>query len=195
MRIRTIKPEFWQNEDLVKVSDKARLLAAGILNYADDEGYFKAKAELVRAAIFPLEEQVNAGALLLELAGINYLDLAEGTDGREYGRVINFNLHQRIDKPRESILRALMEPSAPCRLRLPVGREGKGRERKGGEAPPLFLNELKAQKDSTQRLFDRIADKPAPQGPIERKRLRAQILALDEQIANFGKKPANTAGN
>nr|MBF6067360.1 primosomal protein [Klebsiella pneumoniae] len=36
-RIRTIKPEFWTDEDMAEVSEPACLLAIGLLNYADDE--------------------------------------------------------------------------------------------------------------------------------------------------------------
>ncbi len=38
-RIRTIKPTFWTDEDMADISEAACLLAIGLLNYADDEGY------------------------------------------------------------------------------------------------------------------------------------------------------------
>ncbi|HBS0572930.1 TPA: DnaT-like ssDNA-binding domain-containing protein, partial [Klebsiella pneumoniae] len=46
-RIRTIKPEFWTDEDMAEVSEPACLLAIGLLNYADDEGYFNANPKLI----------------------------------------------------------------------------------------------------------------------------------------------------
>ncbi len=41
-RIRTIKPEFWSDEKLATVSEATLLVAIGLLNLADDEGYFNA---------------------------------------------------------------------------------------------------------------------------------------------------------
>ena len=55
-RIRTIKPEFWTDEDMAALDPYTRLLAIGLLNYADDEGYFNANPALVKAAVFPLDE-------------------------------------------------------------------------------------------------------------------------------------------
>jgi hypothetical protein len=39
-RIRTIKPEFWRSEDLCSLPEATHMLAAALLNYADDEGFF-----------------------------------------------------------------------------------------------------------------------------------------------------------
>ena len=36
-RIRTIKPEFWRDEDLSGLPAETALLAIGLLNHADDE--------------------------------------------------------------------------------------------------------------------------------------------------------------
>ena len=65
-RIRTIKPEFWTDEDLSEVSEAACLLAIGLLNYADDEGYFNANPKLVKAAVFPIREQSGSIPVLLQ---------------------------------------------------------------------------------------------------------------------------------
>ena len=54
-RIRTIKPEFWQDEDLATLSEPALILAAGLLNHADDEGYFRAHPGLIKAAFLSSE--------------------------------------------------------------------------------------------------------------------------------------------
>jgi len=52
-RIRTIKPDFWRDESLAMVSPEACLLAIGLLNHCDDEGYFNANPKLVESDIFP----------------------------------------------------------------------------------------------------------------------------------------------
>lgn len=53
MRIRTLKPEFWAHETLSRLPHFTRLMAIGLLNLADDEGYFYANPILIRAALFP----------------------------------------------------------------------------------------------------------------------------------------------
>jgi len=108
MRIRTIKPEFWTNEDIAKMDDFTKLLAIGLLNYADDEGYFNANPALIRAAIFPLRDEsgtVTVAVQTLEKAG--YLTLGKGTDGRSYGMIKNFKKHQVINKSKGSKIKEL----------------------------------------------------------------------------------------
>lgn len=107
MRIRTIKPEFWSDEDLITVSDKARLLAIALLNYADDEGYFRANPKLIRAALFPLSPSVKSTVLLRELSSIGYIELCTGTDGKQYGRLPTFLIHQVINKSKPSRIKGL----------------------------------------------------------------------------------------
>ena len=105
-RIRTIKPEFWQNEDLASLSHHARLLAIALLNYADDEGCFLANAALVRAACFPFEEDSkNVLGSLQELSRIGYVEIRD-CSGKTIGKVVKFLDHQRIDKAQKSKLSA-----------------------------------------------------------------------------------------
>ncbi|STT55946.1 primosomal protein I [Klebsiella pneumoniae] len=72
-RIRTIKPEFWTDEDMAEVSEPACLLAIGLLNYADDEGYFQCKPEAYQSCSFPYPRTIrsysgtNTGAFQLWL--------------------------------------------------------------------------------------------------------------------------------
>lgn len=134
-RIRTIKPEFWTDEDMSEVSEAACLLAIGLLNYADDEGYFNANPKLIKAAIFPIREQSGSIPVLMrELSSVGYISLFSSHDGKIYGLVNNFAKHQVINKAKKSIISDL------CVLpyeygtdteQLPPGREGKGKEGKG----------------------------------------------------------------
>jgi hypothetical protein len=129
-RIRTIKPEIWQDEDLAAVSETAMLLAIGLLNHADDEGYFKAHPALVRAAVFPLREpSVSIQCALTELSDARFIELFEGSDGKSYGFVRTFADHQRVNRPSPSKikgLRAFTEDSVSDHGALTAGKEGKG---------------------------------------------------------------------
>ncbi|HGP4137752.1 TPA: DnaT-like ssDNA-binding domain-containing protein [Enterobacter roggenkampii] len=150
-RIRTIKPEFWTDEDMSEVSEAACLLAIGLLNYADDEGYFNANPKLIKAAIFPIREQSGSIPVLLrELSSVGYISLFSGHDGKIYGLVNNFSKHQVINKAKKSIIRDL------CVLpyeygndteQLPPGREGNGKEWKG--KTPLIGNEQNSPVDNS----------------------------------------------
>lgn len=124
MRIRSIKPEFWTDEALSSVSTEAHLLAAGLLNYVDDEGYFRANPAIVKGAIFPIRfdgDSTIVRRALDELSTIGYVRLGKGSDGSMIGQVVTFRKHQRIDRPTASKLRELVtfdEPSTSARRGL-----------------------------------------------------------------------------
>ena len=50
-RIRTIKPEFWEDEDVGRLSPMARLLFIGSWSLADDEGLLTWSASFLKAKI------------------------------------------------------------------------------------------------------------------------------------------------
>jgi len=133
MRIRTIKPEFWENEELAQLSPDCQLLAIGLLNHADDEGYFNANTRLIKAKIFPLRDPKKTIIdMLNELDGC-YIRQCFGSDGKPYGFVLNFKKHQRIDRPKPSKIKDLCtidDESTIDRRRIDEGStlEGKGRE-------------------------------------------------------------------
>lgn len=146
-RIRTIKPSFWKHEDLSELSEATHLLAAALLNYADDDGYFNANPALVKAECSPLREpSTSIRQSLDELSSIGYLRLGD-LNGKRYGRIVNFKAHQRVDRPQPSSIKDLPilwdESPSPRRtfvesstsVRCGNGREeegnGKGREEEG----------------------------------------------------------------
>ena len=153
-RIRTVKPEFHKHEELSALPEATHLLAAALLNYADDEGYFNANPGLVKAECCPLREpSVTIPVSLQSLSNIGWLQLGTGADGKRYGRVVTFAEHQVISHPKTSKIKAVgitWDASEP----LPVivqeasvlngiegkgieqGMEGKGNPAPGG-APPI----------------------------------------------------------
>ena len=109
-RIRTIKPEFWRDEDLSTICSEAALLAIGLLNYADDEGYFNANPKLVESDVFPLRElSCSTTELMNELHRIGYIEIFFGTDGKRYGHIVNFEKHQVINKKNFSKIKPLLD--------------------------------------------------------------------------------------
>ncbi|WP_313488609.1 DnaT-like ssDNA-binding domain-containing protein [Pseudescherichia sp.] len=107
-RIRTIKPEFWTDEDMADLSEPACLLAIGLLNYADDEGFFNANPKLIKAAVFPIREpSVPIPVLIRELSNCGYLTLFSTSDGKQFGLITNFLKHQVVNKAKESKIKCL----------------------------------------------------------------------------------------
>ena len=52
-RIRTIKPSFWGSPTIAPLSRDARLLAIGLMSYADDDGRFLAATNALNGYVFP----------------------------------------------------------------------------------------------------------------------------------------------
>lgn len=140
MRIRTIKPEFYQSEALGRVPREDRLLAAALITWADDEGYFVSIPAVIAGSLFPFDEdgKVFVAEGLERLHAIGFAVLFEGNVGHLPG----FQRNQRINRPSESRLKpkALVplqfsEPSVSPHgvLSEPSHTEGKGMEGKGTE--------------------------------------------------------------
>lgn len=133
-RIRTIKPGFWKHEDLSELPPEVHMLAAALLNYADDEGYFNANSKLVAAECCPLrEDSVGTREALGMLSEIGYIRLFTGSDGKAYGHIVTFTDHQKINRASDSKIKSLetfTERSVNPHGAISDGSlpEGKGRE-------------------------------------------------------------------
>ena len=114
MRIRSIKPEFWGHPVMARLPDSLRLLALGLLSYADDEGYFLAEPALVKAALMPFsdlpltshggltEDSVSVHGMLTELSIHGWITLKKHPEQGMLGMVVNFTKHQKINRPTRS---------------------------------------------------------------------------------------------
>lgn len=172
MRIRTIKPAFWTNEKMARLPDFARLLAIGLLNYADDHGYFWANPLLVRGALFPFEEdstKVLKG--LSQLASEGFIRLGKTPDGRDCGVVVNFTTHQRVDKPQKSEIQPLAtfeegSKKVPRMVQDQSALERKGKEGNGKDiSPPADAGATEAGEPELEFPVPPVAAPPAPAEP------------------------------
>lgn len=159
-RIRTIKPDFWKHEELSELPCETHLLAAALLNYADDEGYFRANPKLVKAECCPLrEDSVSVHESLQKLSDAGYIRLFTGSDGKQYGHIKTFLQHQRISRPSESKIKELdngNEDSVNAHGGFsedspPEGNKEQGRE---GSSVPNGTGRETAPDDPVKRLFD-----------------------------------------
>lgn len=62
-RIRTIKPEFWEDEKVGKLPIPCRLFFIGCWNFADDFGVIKGNAALLKSQIFPYDENLRVSEI------------------------------------------------------------------------------------------------------------------------------------
>ncbi len=105
MRIRTVKPEFWTHPIMGRQKPEVQLLALGLLNLADDAGYFLADAGLVRAALCPFSDRsVIVHGSITTLEKIGWIEVRNHQTHGPIGKVINFEKHQVINRPKESKL-------------------------------------------------------------------------------------------
>jgi hypothetical protein len=100
-RIRTIKPEFWQDEQMSTLPLPARLLFIGTWNLADDYGILKGGNKWIKAQLFPYDdnirlEQIDQWTDLLVKARM-LIPFTFETESYLYIRT--FKNHQKIDKP------------------------------------------------------------------------------------------------
>lgn len=147
-RIRTIKPDFWTDEKTGMLSDAAKVLFIGLLNFADDYGVLEFRPLELCARILPFRKGSVDDALstpldneLLRESLVRRFDY----HGKTYLWIVNFLKHQHINRPSKPLLAGWGETTTPesfCdthggpiehSLSTPVGREWKGREWKGRE--------------------------------------------------------------
>lgn len=102
-RIRTIKPEFWQDELVASWPPFSRLAYIAMWNEADDEGRLRASGSYLRSRIFPYEVGLDILAVIAPIVETGRL-LIYSVDGQTYGMLPNFNRHQLINRPSRSKL-------------------------------------------------------------------------------------------
>lgn len=94
-RIRSIKPEFWTDEKIVKLPYEARLLFIGMWNFADDEGYVPDEPERLRLQILP-SDPIDASAVVDLLCAAELVERIVYDDGQSALRIRGFVKHQKI---------------------------------------------------------------------------------------------------
>lgn len=106
-RIRSIKPQFWGDDKIARVSRDARLLALGLISMADDDGRFLASHSSICGYVYP-HDSIKPASLtkwLNELQSVGLVHLYE-VNGLHYGCFPSYRNHQRISHPQPSSLPA-----------------------------------------------------------------------------------------
>jgi len=108
-RKRMIDPDFWTDEKLGECNRDERLFFMGLISNADDEGRGRGNIKLLKATIFPYDDDLKvkdiekmACSLMGKGMAIFYV-----FDGQDFYCLPNFPKHQVINKPTESKLPSL----------------------------------------------------------------------------------------
>ena len=162
-RRRMIDPNFWESEDVSKLTIRQRLLLIGLFSNADDEGKIRGNPAFVRSAVFryddftlsDIEQDLN---MIESIGSIEQYDVC----GSRYIRLVNWKKFQRVDKPQPSVIPNPVRNDSEndsengsdtdsC-LKEEKGKEVKGEE-KGREMPALDSN---PHKDRLLALINRM---------------------------------------
>ncbi len=105
-RIRTIKPEFWQDVTVGSLSREARLLLLATLNVADDEGLLRWNASLLRATAFIYDDDIkdrDVAKSMDDLVEAGFvLPYSGGRNGEKFAWIVKFHSHQALNRPQAS---------------------------------------------------------------------------------------------
>ncbi len=92
-RIRSIKPDFFTNDELAEVKPLGRLLFIGLWCIADKEGRLRDRPTRIKASVQPFDG-ANVNKLLDGLQDKGFIKRYE-VDGERYIQIVNFAKHQR----------------------------------------------------------------------------------------------------
>jgi hypothetical protein len=102
-RIRTIKPEIAQSEQIGRLSIGGRLLFLLLFTIVDDEGKAKAHTRVIASLCYPWDDNIapDVANWLDELVTVGLIDQYE-IEGEPYLRIRKWLKHQKIDHPSKS---------------------------------------------------------------------------------------------
>ncbi len=117
-RIRSVKPDFWEDEKVGEMSLAARLLFIGTWNLADDEGLLRWTPDYINASLFMYDDFTvrKVRALMDELEAAGGIHPYKGPTQQRLGWIVNFHRHQRINRPQPGKFPAPSLQNAEVRL-------------------------------------------------------------------------------
>jgi DNA-binding transcriptional ArsR family regulator len=108
-RIRTIKPQFFTSETIASIPNRdARLTFVGLWTHCDDEGRCIDNPRLIKAAVWPLDDDVTPEVVdeHLEMHEERGLIIRYRVGRQRLVQVTNWLEHQTINRPKPSKLPA-----------------------------------------------------------------------------------------
>lgn len=106
-RIRTIKPEAFESEDLAAVDVTAVVTFFGLLTQADDSGRFRDHPAIIAGRLWALRPDhtpAHVARDLEQLAEAGLVCRYTGCDGKSWLHIVTWDRHQKINRASESRL-------------------------------------------------------------------------------------------
>lgn len=97
-RIRSMKPEMFQDEKLAPLDPVTRLVFLGLIAMADDAGRVLDNVRVVDAFVFP-ETDDSAREALATLSRIGRIERGKTASGQKVIQIVNWGRHQKVDHP------------------------------------------------------------------------------------------------
>lgn len=103
-RIRTIKPDAFASDSLSQVPIRARWTFAGLWTFADDDGRARADARLIKAYVYPLDDDLTARDVEADLEALEQVGCIRRYEagGKRYLCMPGWSDHQKISHPAKS---------------------------------------------------------------------------------------------
>ncbi len=107
-RIRSLKPEFWEDEEIGMLSRDARLLFMACWSAADDEGLLRWSSANLKASAFRYDDDITTATLeelMAELAASPFVVPYKGGKAQQsLAWIPGFHKHQKPNRPQPSKL-------------------------------------------------------------------------------------------
>lgn len=145
-RIRSIKPDIWEDEALAEVSTSARLLFIGLITQADDDGRLPGRSQWIARKVYPYDYEITPSDIegwIDELDRVKLIQYYE-VEGKPYISLPSWDRHQSIDKrwrkeskfpppPQEATARPRRDHGETSRDVQPNDEENSPPDRIGGD--------------------------------------------------------------
>ena len=177
-RIRSIKPDFFLDDEVAELHPLTRILFIGLWCLADKSGRLEDKPQKIKVQILPYDKH-DINTELNVLAKYHFIIRYE-VEGHKYIQVSSFTKHQRVhhtekesDIPPYTGEITVIEPITDGEYS--VGRERKGKERKGKDK---YGDAVMLSQDEYEKLTERFGEDP----------VKKAIEILDQYVMSKGKK-------
>jgi hypothetical protein len=100
-RTRSVKPEFWSDEKLARLSRDSRLTYVGLWSTSDDYGVTKGHPAWLKCQLFPYDDDLKLTTFekwLKELESIHRI-VPFNVNGEIFYYITHFQDHQKVDHP------------------------------------------------------------------------------------------------
>ena len=183
-RIRTLKPEFWQDEKLSPCDPLTRLVFLGLVSLADDAGRLVDNLRLIDAQIFPNTSD-TAHEALMRLSRMGRIRRGVTASGQRIIEIANWSRHQKIQHPNlKGSLPEIIEEQEVTVIHEPLmNRSGAAHEPLTHHTNDLHTNDQRPTTKSAAR--KRTAPGEAKAWPHFTQDDRARVLAAFRKVGEF----------